>query len=206
MAYKNKADEKLYKQKYYLKNKNKILEDHRKYYDSHKEQYRISRKLYLSKNKERTRQVNALYRKTHGKEIDKYLHGYYIKNRESIRDKSKKYYYENPERAYQKARQWRKKNKEKVELYHKKYRLRKKYNMTLDDYDDLMKKQENRCGICNKFFKKIPDLDHNHQTGKIRGLLCHNCNLLLGLCSENESILLNAIQWITNNGVKNEIC
>lgn len=60
----------------------------------------------------------------------------------------------------------------------------------------MLKIQKYRCGICGIVFEKTPHIDHNHETGIIRGLLCNQCNLLLGLAKENPLILLKAGRWI----------
>jgi len=66
----------------------------------------------------------------------------------------------------------------------RKTHLKYNYNLTLEQYDKLLKKQKGCCGICNKpqsNFKKRFAVDHNHQTGKIRGLLYRECNRQLGI-------------------------
>lgn len=63
----------------------------------------------------------------------------------------------------------------------------------------LFDKQEGCCAICEKHqanLKQTMNVDHNHKTDRIRGLLCHNCNLLLGFAEENIKILKNAIKYL----------
>ena len=63
----------------------------------------------------------------------------------------------------------------------------------------LFDKQAGCCAICGKHqanLKQTMNVDHNHKTGKIRGLLCHNCNLLLGFAEENIQTLKNAINYL----------
>ena len=55
--------------------------------------------------------------------------------------------------------------------------LRKTYGITLTQYNEMFKEQNGGCWICHRPPKKRAlHVDHNHKTGKIRGLLCHNCN------------------------------
>lgn len=74
-----------------------------------------------------------------------------------------------------------------------------KYRITTEDYNRLLKVQENKCGICRKL---QPDdyhglcVDHNHKTGNIRGLLCHNCNSALGNFYDNPDYLLSAVLYL----------
>jgi Recombination endonuclease VII len=79
--------------------------------------------------------------------------------------------------------------------------LKKRYNIGVDEYDTIFEKQHGRCAICfdppkdNKHFA----VDHNHTTGKVRGLLCRKCNSAIGLLKESVSILQNAICYIEND-------
>ncbi len=86
-------------------------------------------------------------------------------------------------------------NKEKT----KDFRLKRDYGISIDDYNSLLKAQNNRCAICgieNSKTKKDLDIDHDHKTGEIRGLLCNKCNILLGYCNENIFVLDNAIAYL----------
>lgn len=74
------------------------------------------------------------------------------------------------------------------------YKLKKRYNLSLNDYEYYYHLQNGRCAICSKEDKLV--VDHNHKTGKIRELLCHSCNVLIGFSRENEYILQEAINYI----------
>lgn len=85
------------------------------------------------------------------------------------------------------------------------YKLKSKFGITLEQYDAMLKEQNGVCAICgnpeliiNKKTKK-PDLlsvDHNHETGKVRKLLCHNCNAGLGHFKDNIVNLNEAINYL----------
>lgn len=63
---------------------------------------------------------------------------------------------------------------------HRLYRLRTRYGITQEQYDELFSKQEGRCAICKKHQSELKArlvLDHCHKTSEIRALLCHYCNL-----------------------------
>ena len=76
-------------------------------------------------------------------------------------------------------------------------RLKYDYGITVEQYDAMLKKQNHVCAICNTFppGKRLA-VDHNHETGKIRGLLCANCNAGLGWFKENTSRLNAAILYL----------
>ena len=76
-------------------------------------------------------------------------------------------------------------------------------NISYERYLELLKEQNGRCAICKnpesfKLFGKIRSLvvDHNHNTKKIRGLLCSACNTAIGLLKEDRQLLLNVIKYI----------
>jgi len=85
----------------------------------------------------------------------------------------------------------------------RKARLKFKYNLSLEQHSKMYLEQNGCCLICKRPVKleKI-HTDHNHITGKIRGLLCRECNLGLGYFfadEKNEEILLQAVTYIKNN-------
>jgi len=92
-----------------------------------------------------------------------------------------------------------KENRERMGFeYHKNYRLQKNYGISLNEFNNLIDTQNNMCYICNNEFggKSDPRVDHNHQTGQVRKILCHTCNSLLGHSKENVKILYAAIKYI----------
>jgi len=70
--------------------------------------------------------------------------------------------------------------------------LKKNYGMTVEEYNSKFEKQNGLCAICGGVNKDGRNLfvDHNHQNGKTRDLLCHNCNAVIGLAGEDEKRLL----------------
>lgn len=101
-------------------------------------------------------------------------------------------------------REYRRKIKPMVREGYKDTYLKKTFNISLDDYNNLKKKQNNYCSICNKpehrlgkfGFKKDLAVDHCHSTGKVRGLLCQNCNTGLGLFKDDKETLAKAIKYL----------
>jgi Autographiviridae endonuclease VII len=63
-------------------------------------------------------------------------------------------------------------------------------------YQTLITHQEGKCAICGEFPNKKLCHDHDHDTGLIRGLLCHNCNTGLGHFKDSEKLLLKAIEYL----------
>jgi hypothetical protein len=78
--------------------------------------------------------------------------------------------------------------------------LKKKFGITLQQYEDMLQSQNFGCAICQLQWSRSMDIrfhvDHNHSTGTVRGILCSNCNTALGLLKENESIFHRALQYL----------
>ena len=99
-----------------------------------------------------------------------------------------------------------------MRLWSREFRLKKpnsakhseikyKYGLTLEEYNLKLVDQGNCCAICGT---DVPGgghenlyVDHNHDTGKVRGLLCRNCNLMIGHAKDNKDILESAIKYLT---------
>lgn len=82
--------------------------------------------------------------------------------------------------------------------------LLRAYNITLEERNELTQKQGNKCGICTReFCKEIgPYVDHCHTTGKVRGILCSKCNLILGQIKDNIQIAKNIIKYLGESNGK----
>lgn len=80
--------------------------------------------------------------------------------------------------------------------------LKIKYGITMQEYEELLKKQDYRCAICgsyNKTRERRLAVDHSHETGKVRGLLCGSCNVGIGSLKEDKQIFENAIEYLGLN-------
>jgi len=102
----------------------------------------------------------------------------------------------------EKVKKYRQDNKEKLLAYGKSYKemakmwhLKRKYNITLEQHKQMIEDQGNCCAICDEVMTK-PCVDHNHDTGAVRELLCDPCNKALGLFREDTRILEKAVMYI----------
>ena len=89
-------------------------------------------------------------------------------------------------------------------LASRKYSLKKVYGLSLQDYTELVDKQNRLCAICknpgvvNSRQKNTLFVDHSHKTGKVRGLLCIKCNTFVGYIEKNPGLAEIVQQYITN--------
>lgn len=79
-------------------------------------------------------------------------------------------------------------------------RLNQKYGISLKEYNDMLLNQNGVCAICKN--KNLPNsgklaVDHDHENGKVRGLLCIQCNRGLGMFYDNIKYLSSAIEYLT---------
>ena len=87
--------------------------------------------------------------------------------------------------------------------------LKYKYGVSHAEFMDCWEKQNGLCSICSV---ELPDLmlyegrrrgyaiDHNHETGKFRGILCLTCNTMLGMAKDSADLLKKAAQYLEKNG------
>lgn len=108
------------------------------------------------------------------------------------------------QRAYYAANRDRLNEAAKVRSYG--VHLKKTYGITEAEYLSMLEAQGGRCAICGpnarqpRHFKRLC-VDHDHATGKVRGLLCDRCNRLLGMVGENFSILRSAAYYLRSHQV-----
>jgi Recombination endonuclease VII len=79
-------------------------------------------------------------------------------------------------------------------------RLKHQYGLSIDEYRELLERQNHACGICERPFVSTPHVDHCHITNWVRGLLCRKCNLGLGHFDDNPVFLFKAalytLRWL----------
>lgn len=123
---------------------------------------------------------------------------YYYKNKEKIQKRMNKYSSEHREQKREYAKTWYIKNKDRKKEYH----IRKAFGIDISKYNIILKNQNNKCAICdidNNNLNRSLVIDHCHKTGKIRGLLCGRCNLMLGNIKDNKNILKKMIKYLNSN-------
>ena len=98
-------------------------------------------------------------------------------------------------KAYEKKRNQNPERK----LARRQSQLKTNYGISMQDYNEMFEKQKGRCAICNTHcteLKRALAVDHCHITGKVRGLLCDNCNHALGKFKDDVEIIKSAIEYL----------
>jgi hypothetical protein len=101
----------------------------------------------------------------------------------------------------EKKRKFHKKwiNKESQKISSRKYHLKRNYGITVEEYNKILFDQNYCCALCRRnqtqFVRQL-HVDHNHITGKIRGLLCHHCNTGLSCLEHDKTFFEKAKEYL----------
>jgi len=158
------------KRRYYQRHKEKLLAKSRAYNDANKDHLAAKKKEWWARNPDRKR-------------------GYEAKR---VRD---------PEQV----RRWRSNRKTRIAEEDPRYHLRqglRTYGLTLEQYDTLVEVQGGRCAICreaptgrNRNERRL-HVDHDHVTGRVRGLLCLMCNRGIGMLRDRADLAQSAADYL----------
>lgn len=134
---------------------------------------------------------------------------WYKKNRENNLEKTRAEdrarYRANPDKIKARNKAWRKANAEKVKATNKDSKLKSKYGITIEQYNQIHSEQNGVCEICGETETIINPttgetwhlaVDHNHKTGLVRALLCGKCNKAIGLLQDNPDLLRKAADYL----------
>lgn len=88
------------------------------------------------------------------------------------------------------AKKWRDENPVKLREYH----LRVNYGLSIAGYNELLRKQKNRCAICGR--NGILVVDHDHKTNRVRGLIHSRCNRAIALLGDNSHGVRKALRYL----------
>lgn len=179
MPYKDPEKAKANKKEYYQKNKVKMDASTKQWQKDHPEIHiqRCNRYAQTQAGKESLRKRGEKYRKTaKGKAAQKRY----------SQTKTRKIY----------LKEWLQSESGKESTL--KAHLLCHYGITPDDYRRMLREQKGLCAICGKSEKNM-HIDHDHETGKVRGIICVSCNHMLGRAYDDIDILLNAVQYLRKN-------
>ena len=154
------------------------------------------------KDPDRQREYRRLYRERNRERIKAQARERYRLDPASQRDATTRWLAKNPTYHRDAQRRWREKNPERArEIARQSYHrdpsrargkwLKYRYGITLEDYDAMLVAQGGGCALCQRFPNEGRRLavDHDHETGRIRGLLCNPCNVMLGWYEARQDLI-----------------
>ena len=149
-----------------------------------------------NKNKGQWRRCPICYNRDH-------LKRWYAANRDKAIAKAKEYYQQTRKRRLEVARINREAlSPEERKLATRKAALKRKYGLSLEDYERMFTAQEGRCFLCQSPAPKGRPLsvDHCHENDTVRKLLCEVCNRALGIIERDPEWVTRAVQYLNSHG------
>jgi Recombination endonuclease VII len=116
-------------------------------------------------------------------------------HREQKRAADRAYGAENREMSSERARKWRAENSERERARQRANHLKRKYNLTPEQYDHMWREQGGLCAITKRPMI-TPAVDHCHETGKVRALVEQNLNAAMGMANDNPELLRLAADYL----------
>ena len=160
-----------------------------------KECQRTRDKAWYKANKERAAATNRTWRKTNPEREAATSKAWYEANKDRRAATSRAWREANPDRVAAISKAWNEANSERVIDG----RLRRTYDISSFEYDDMLEAQGGGCAICGKTPEaegRRLSVDHDHETGRVRGLLCNLCNRGLGHFTHDLGLLYSAISYL----------
>ena len=160
--------------------------------------YKISKRCEACRKKAKVEwEKNRLQDKEYKERRAKSVKAWYLANKDKKYEYNKNWAKKNSDKMVEYQKQWAKRNPDK---YREKNRRRNlsQFGITTEDYAELLNSQGDVCAICRKTCKTGRRLavDHNHKTGKVRGLLCNNCNQGLGKFKDSKELIMQAYEYL----------
>ena len=167
----------------------------RKYRQENKEKLAQKAREYRLKNKEKVQARKKEYADAHKEEKAEYDRQYRAKNRERLNQQSREYRQRNEKYIKEQQKEYREKNPNK----NRNYQLKRNYNLTPEQYDEMYSNQHGRCAICGVHQSELAfnlAVDHDHETGEVRGLLCRKCNSGIGYFKDDMELINKALDYL----------
>jgi Recombination endonuclease VII len=157
-------------------------------------------KAYRKAHKEEIKAQRAAFRASHKEELKVANAAYCAENKEKLKTKRAEHHAEHKEEHNAISREYHSAHKEEEKAYRvvnreriRSNRFKRKYGISLEDWNKLFVIQKGRCPICNNSFtktgKRRAHTDHCHKSGHVRGLICHSCNTAEGQLGSPEVVL-----------------
>lgn len=163
-------------------------------------------KAYRESHREQARECSRIWRLEHPGEGAKKTAECRANNADRYAESQKKYRAENRDKVNESQRKWRAKtnySKSPKRMLQSRKDWLKKYGLTIEQYDSMLARQDGSCAICKSTEPRMKNagrlyVDHCHETGEVRGLLCFRCNTMLGNAGDSPEVLRLAAEYLEN--------
>ena len=145
--------------------------------------------LTLEQKREKERTRRALWRAKNPE-----------KTRAATRESMARWRTKHPRAWRESNARWAAAHPEKVRETARAVHLRRKYGLSVAEYDLLMEVQNGRCAICGRTPSRLV-VGHSHSTGRVRGLLRNQCNRGIGYLGDDATRLRAAVQYLERHGI-----
>jgi hypothetical protein len=149
-------------------------------------------------NIEKAREYNRRWYLANIEKVREYRRRWRLANVEKRRESGRRWYWANRDKIREAARRrhyhWRLRNPDKAREQRRRQWLREQYGLTVEEYDRLLAAQGGGCALCGSAERLA--IDHDHDTGAVRGLLCHACNTGIGLLRDDPERALRAAAYL----------
>jgi hypothetical protein len=124
-----------------------------------------------------------------------------VEKKDEIREQSRQYRERNKLQIVERDKAYYEFNKERMDAYQRKHHLRTKYGITPAQHAQMILAQDGKCLVCGETPDGRPKkgklhVDHCHDTGKVRGLLCHSCNVAIGHLKEDPVRIKALLEYV----------
>lgn len=148
------------------------------------------KRIYRQNNKEKINKYKEKYREENKENLREYYKKYRMENADKKKEQDKKYREANPDKVRKNSLAYINRNKEALE----EKRIKRVYGINKTEYQEMLERQEGKCAICKKKEKLV--IDHDHESGKVRGLLCTRCNTAIGYFLDDIESIKSAISYL----------
>jgi hypothetical protein len=168
------------------------------YREANREKVAAGIRDWKVRNRERVAETNREWTAANREKINERERSSYKTDPDKYRDRSRAKYRANRESEMDRARAYRAANPDKFRTYARRSTLRRRYGITEDQFFAMLADQDGRCLVCEVVFMedRPPAVDHCHETGVVRGLLCRKCNTGIAMFDERPEVAERAAAYL----------
>jgi hypothetical protein len=168
------------------------------YREANKEKVAAGIREWKARNRERVAETNRDWTAANRDKINARERASYAADPAKYRGRNRAKYRTNRESDMDRARAYRAANPDRSKVYARRSTLRRRYGITEDQFFAMLADQDGRCLICEVEFteEQVPAVDHCHDTGQVRGLLCRKCNTGIAMFDEDSRTAERAAAYL----------